>query len=287
MNSTLKQLKTFGKLSISLPIALTSYTGYILFDEQLSGEGLLVALGIFFLSAGASALNQLQEIKEDTLMVRTQNRPLPQGKIKTNEAIALILAFLSIGTFFLIPFGWLAAFWGWMGVIWYNLIYTPLKKLTAFSVFPGAIVGAIPPVAGWVAAGGSIIDVRIHFLAFFFFLGQMPHFWLLVLKYKDQYKKAGFPIITDRLKKRQIIRINLIWFLATFISVLFLPAFDLIDRHVIIWIITPSTILMMIWAVGTTIGTNEANKKKHLRQQFIVFNSFYLWIMLLIYIDKI
>ncbi|WP_075603612.1 protoheme IX farnesyltransferase [Saccharicrinis aurantiacus] len=282
-----KAIKTFGKFSISVPIALTAYAGYVLFAEQLSWFGLLAAIGIFFLSAGASAINQMQEIKLDALMPRTVDRPLPSGNMSRTIGWTIISSFLVVGTLCLYPFGWHAVLWGWIGLAWYNLIYTPMKTRSAFSVFPGAIVGAIPPVAGWVAAGGSLLDVRIHFLAFFFFLGQMPHFWLLVLKYKDQYKKAGFPIITDVLTKKQVIRINLIWFIATFISALFLPVFNVIDQQWIVWSLAFSSIFMMGWSLRATILASKEEHSPQLRKMFIYFNSFYLWVMILLYIDQL
>ncbi|TLX77476.1 protoheme IX farnesyltransferase [Labilibacter sediminis] len=282
-----KQIKTFGKFSISFPIGLTAYAGFVLFDERLSWEGVLASLGIFFLSAGASAINQLQEIRLDALMPRTVNRPLPSGSMTMKMAMLIVALFLITGSVCLWFFGWAAVAWGWIGLFWYNLVYTPMKTRSAFSVFPGAVVGAIPPVAGWVAAGGSILDPRIHFLAFFFFLGQMPHFWLLVLKYKDQYKKAGFPVITDVLSKKQVIRINLIWFLATYISALFLPVFELVDQLAVVWILTLSSVYMMVWSLRATMIASKEEHSPQLRKMFIYFNSFYLLIMILLYIDKV
>ncbi|WP_075591251.1 protoheme IX farnesyltransferase [Labilibacter marinus] len=284
---TFKEIQTFGKFSISVPIAMTSYAGYVLFDERLSWEGILAAVGIFFLSAGASAINQLQEIRLDAQMKRTENRPLPSGNLSIQAAVLIVSAFVIAGTVSLSFFGWDAMVWGWIGLFWYNVIYTPMKTRSAFSVFPGAIVGAIPPVAGWVAAGGSIMDARIHFLAFFFFLGQMPHFWLLVLKYKDQYKKAGFPIITDVLSKQQVIRINLVWFIATFISALFIPAIDLLNQSAIVWILTISSVGMIIWSLRTTLLIRNGDSSKHLKKMFVYFNSFYLLVMILICMDQI
>jgi len=281
MKNKLKQIAILGKFSISMPIALTCLIGHVTFSQHISWMSAIVALGIFFMSAGASALNQLQEVKEDRQMRRTRPRPLASGKMSLKKGITIIALFLVTGSTILYQFNLATLLWGWMGVVWYNLIYTPLKRKTAFSVFPGAIVGAIPPVVGWVAAGGSILDYRIHFIAFFFFLGQMPHFWLLVLKYKDQYKKAGFPVITDILNSSQVNRINFMWFVATFISALFLPLFDITSTSTITLLITISTIGMIAWAFK-----HSANKELQLRKLFIFFNSFYLWIMLLILADQ-
>ncbi|MCG8578401.1 MAG: protoheme IX farnesyltransferase [Bacteroidales bacterium] len=287
MRKDFKNIATFGKFSISLPIALSCYIAFVLFTGQPGWNGILAATGIFFMSAGASALNQFQEQNRDKLMQRTQNRPLPLGNFSKRKALLMIVLFWIIGTSILLTFNLSAVIWGWAGVVWYNLIYTPLKTRTAFSVFPGAVVGAIPPIAGWCAAGGSALDFRIHFIAFFFFLGQMPHFWLLVLKYKNQYKSAGFPVITDHLSNSQVVRINLIWFIATFISALFLPILDIITKETTSWIAFISSIMMIIWIIRSTIETTKAKSPNQLRKQFIYFNSFYLWIMLLAIADKI
>ncbi|MBR8538045.1 UbiA family prenyltransferase [Carboxylicivirga sediminis] len=287
MKSAIKNIATLGKFTISLPVAFTAYIGYTLFSEQQSAEGLLAGLGIFFMSAGASGINQMQEVSRDRLMSRTSHRPLPKEHFTFGTAAAIIGLFLITGTILLLLFNVHAVFWGWMGLLWYNLVYTPLKTRTAFSVFPGAIVGAIPPIAGWVAAGGSIIDVRIHFLAFFFFLGQMPHFWLLVLKYKQQYKKAGFPVITDHLNNQQLFRINMIWSIATLVSVLFLPILNIITSQLIEIIVSLSVITMSIWVIASTYSLHQVHMKSLLKKQFIFFNSFYLWIMILLLIEQI
>lgn len=286
MNQLLKSISTLGKFTISLPVSFTAFTGYTLFSEQLNTEGLLAALGIFFMSAGASGINQVQEVAQDRLMSRTSDRPLPKERFTLNTALTIIGLFILIGTLLLNLFNMQAVFWGWMGLVWYNLVYTPLKTKTAFSAFPGAIVGAIPPIAGWVAAGGSIIDVRIHFLAFFFFLGQMPHFWLLVLKYKKQYKNAGFPVITDHLTNKQLFRINMIWSIATLVSVLFLPLLNIITSQVIETVALLSVIIMTIWVITSTYSLHQVQMKSLLKKQFIFFNSFYLWIMILLLIEQ-
>ncbi len=282
-----KYISTFGKFSISLPIALTTYTGFILFEQQLSYQGLWASLGIFFLSAGASALNQVQELKWDRLMTRTSQRPLPVQVFTRLMALLILGIFLVAGTLCLYPFGGSALFWGWMGVLCYNGIYTPLKRWSAFSIFPGAIVGAIPPIVGWVAAGGSVMDVRLHFLALFFFLGQMPHFWLLVLKYGEEYRMAGFPTITSVMSKNRINQINLVWFLATFLSVLLLPVFELIHHLWLSWMVVLSALFMMGWSLRMTYKLLMDHSPIRLKQTFIQFNTFYLWVMVLMFLDQV
>jgi heme o synthase len=280
-------IKTLGKFPISLPVGITAYTGFVLVEGRLSWEGLLVFFGIFFLSAAASALNQLQEQKTDALMDRTSDRPLPSGRVKTKHAWWLVVTFFVAGTLFIAPTTWQGIIWGWAGMAWYNGIYTPLKRVSAFSVFPGAIVGAIPPVAGWMAAGGSLWDPRLHFLALFFFLGQMPHFWLLVVKYGNDYRKGGFPTLFDHFSLTQINRINLAWLVATFVSALMLPMQHVLDGLALTTILVLGSFGMMGWVV-VLYRQNQADASKQVwRRLFIGFNSFYLLVMILISLDQI
>lgn len=147
-------------------------------------------------------------------MRRTSKRPLPSALLSLGEAGVIGGIFYSwvFNSLFCKSGG---SFWGIMGLVWYNFIYTPLKRVTAFSVFPGAVVGAIPPIAGWMAAGGEFWDINLLLFAFFFFIGQMPHFWLLVIKYGDQYSDAGLPSLTKLFSIDQIMRINMVWLWAS------------------------------------------------------------------------
>lgn len=283
---TFKDISTLGKFSISLPVAITAYTGYVLSDSQLSLRGLWVFGGIFMLSAAASALNQIQERQFDGLMNRTKNRPLPSGRVSVNEAYLLVTLFLVGGVLLLLPTTFSGLFWGLMGMFWYNAIYTPLKRVTAFSVFPGALVGAIPPVAGWMAAGGDLLDIRLHFLALFFFLGQMPHFWLLVIKYGEDYHRGGFPTLFDFFTVRQINRINLVWLVATFVSAMMLPFMNVVDGKLSVYMLLIFSVLGIGW-VTSLFARQSQQQMGSIRQLFVGFNSFYLLVMIIISLDQI
>ena len=134
---------------------------------------------------------------------------------------------------------------GLLALLWYNAIYTPLKKKTAFAVIPGAVIGAIPPLVGWVAGGGSLTDARAWIMAFFFFIWQVPHFWLLMLKYGEEYKKAGYPSITGIYSERQIKNVTFVWVLATAISALMVPLFYLTES----WLILSGFVIASAWLV--------------------------------------
>ncbi|MFT3740473.1 MAG: protoheme IX farnesyltransferase [Breznakibacter sp.] len=284
---TYSDIKILGKSSISLAVGITAYTGYVLQQGRLSFDGLWVFFGILFLSAAASALNQIQERTQDALMHRTQNRPLPSGRVSLSSAWSLVAAFFAAGTLLLSFTTFSGLLWGWLGLVWYNLVYTSLKKITAFSVFPGAVVGAIPPVSGWMAAGGDLGDPRLHFLALFFFLGQMPHFWLLVIKYGEDYRRGGYPTLFDYFSLAQINRINLVWLVATFVGALLLPMNHVLDGRFLTVLLVLSSMGMMGWVTMLFFMQKKERANQSLRKLFIGFNSFYLLVMILISLDQI
>jgi protoheme IX farnesyltransferase len=118
---------------------------------------------------------------------------------------------------------------GLLAIFWYNGLYTYLKRKTAFAVLPGALIGMIPPLLGWVSGGGHLFDPRIWGIAFFFFIWQVPHFWLLSLEVAKDYESAGLPSITKIFSVSQIKRIVFIWFLSTGASCLLIPLFGFGD----------------------------------------------------------
>jgi heme o synthase len=105
-----------------------------------------------------------------------------------------------------------------LNLIWYNGIYTPLKKINPLAIIPGSLVGSIPPAVGWTAAGGNILDPQIIILSFFFFIWQIPHFWLLLLIFGKDYENAGFPTLMQIFSSDQLARITFIWIVATVVT---------------------------------------------------------------------
>ena len=133
--------------------------------------------------------------------------------------------------------GWLPALLGAGNLAWYNGLYTPMKRKSHFAVLAGALNGAVPPVIGWTAAGGPLFDPEILFLAFFIYIWQIPHFWLLLMMYGDDYRKAGFRTVTDRISKDLQPVVIMAWILATAFSTLFLPFFGIIGSKVMVALI--------------------------------------------------
>jgi protoheme IX farnesyltransferase len=169
---------------------------------------------VFLLAAGGSALNQVQERATDALMARTRHRPLPAGLLSPRAGLAVVLALFASALALLLAAGPLPAGLGVFAIVWYNGVYTPLKKITPWALLPGALCGALPPVLGWTAAGGAVADYRIILLAGIFFLWQVPHFWLLARRCRRDYRRAGLPTVARLFPPRQARRITLAWVIA-------------------------------------------------------------------------
>ncbi len=242
----IKTLLELSKVKITVAVALTTVTGYLLARGRFDIYMLLPTLGIFILACGSSAINHYQERDKDALMERTRDRPIPSGRIPAKGALLYAMILTIAGSWILYDSsGPLAMQLGLLALLWYNAIYTPLKSRTAFAVIPGAVIGAIPPLVGWVAGGGSLLDARAMIMAFFFFIWQVPHFWLLMLKYGKEYEKAGYPSITSIYSENQIKNITFIWVLATAVSALMIPLFYLTQS----WIILAGFLIACIWVI--------------------------------------
>ena len=153
------------------------FLGYIAAADGIDTGVILPSIGILLLACGSAAINHYQERATDAMMSRTKNRPIPSGRISPENALAIAVFLLTIGSLILLfSGGMLALALGLLNLIWYNAIYTPLKKKNALAIIPGSLVGAIPPAVGWVSAGGSIFDPQILIIAFFFFIWPFK-FW--------------------------------------------------------------------------------------------------------------
>ena len=268
-----------------LPVSLTGFTGYFIFNPHFSIKIILISFGILLMAVSASALNQIQEAGLDSKMNRTHDRPIPARRIKLKHAIIFFLCNLFSGIVFIYSGGnLLAALIGLFTVLWYNGIYTYLKRITAFAVVPGALTGALPPLIGWVAAGGGIVDKPIIFLEFLFFTGQIPHFWLMILKYGEEYNKAGIPSLTDIFKRDQINRLTFTWVVTSVIAAIFLCYFEIIRTGAIIVILLVAS-AFLIWKFSGLIktGADKITYKKY----YILLNLYFFLILLLLISDRI
>ena len=175
--------------------------------------GLIVLLGVMLLSSGASALNQVQERRRDALMARTAGRPLPSGRLSFGQGLLFAILALGAGALILwLGIGRTAGILGIVAAAFYNGLYTPwLKPTSPFAAVPGALPGSLPPVIGWVAGGGSPLDAGAFILFGILFLWQMPHFWALALRYKEDYAAGGFPMVAEAVGVEGTARLILVY----------------------------------------------------------------------------
>lgn len=269
---------------ITLSVAFSALTGFIMYQGHVSGGWPGAYLGVLLVAAASSALNQVQEASRDKVMQRTQNRPLPSGKIKPGHALILVILLTLMGTGLLIRnYGILPATLALLTLLIYNGIYTPLKIHSPLAILPGALVGAIPPVIGYTAAGGHALHPHIVLLAFFFFMGQIPHFWLILLRHADDYEKAGFVSLYKYFNPKQIRFLTLIWTFTTIMAAFMLLIFGIISTQgASIFVLISSMALML--SFGKWIRSNSTVDAKRI---FLSLNIYFLFMMLAIMGDAL
>jgi protoheme IX farnesyltransferase len=234
MRKRIRIILELTKFRIALFAALSTSAGFMLAKQGLSSELMTAVLGVFFLACGSCALNQYQERQRDRLMERTRGRPIPSQRLDPATALKIAFSLLILGALILLKGSNGIAFGlGVLALFWYNGLYTFLKRKTAFAVVPGALVGAIPPLLGWVHGGGRLFDPQILAVAFFFFIWQIPHFWLLFLEFGEDYEKAGFPSLTRTFRPAQLRRMIFTWILATGVTCLIMPLFGMIGSRAV------------------------------------------------------
>jgi heme o synthase len=267
------------KLKLSLAVVLSSVTGYYMFSNAPDKNLFFLIIGIFLLASGSATLNQYTERTADAMMERTKNRPIPSGKITEKSAIQISSLFFTGGCLFLYLNGTTALILGIINVLLYNLVYTRLKKLTILSIIPGALVGAIPPVIGFTSAGGNYLNHRIIAFSIFMFLWQLPHFWLILMKYGKDYKAAGFPTIHSYLNDLQIRNLVFIWvMLSTVFLFLFFFLAEPLNRSM--FILLSLLNLIFIITFYRLLFTKSASRE--IKSAFILINSFSIAVMLLL-----
>lgn len=186
-----------GKPRLNFLVVVSALAGYVMGGSDGLGmlrlAGVLVGTGL--VAGGASTFNQVYERDVDALMRRTRLRPLPDGRVQPSEAIAFAAAVSLTGLVILIATtNLLAAAVALATLLTYVVVYTPLKRRTSLATVIGAIPGALPPVIGWTAARGSL-SREAWMLFGIVFLWQLPHFLSIAWMFRDDYARAGFPML--------------------------------------------------------------------------------------------
>ncbi len=187
-------------------------------------------IGLLLVASGSSALNQLQEQGLDARMERTRKRPLPSGLISAREATIAIVLLIGVGLAVLYEIDPKLSLW------W--------KRSWAFAAVPGAIPGALPIWMGALAANGSLGNpVGVYLFAILFFW-QMPHFWSLAIRYRDDYKMGGIPTLPVAHGVPVTVRQIALWTLAYVALLMGAPLFLKVGMTYQI-----GTLIMVVWVL--------------------------------------
>jgi heme o synthase len=184
------------KFRLSSTVVFSSAIGFTLASDKIVWSKLILfSIAAFATTAAANIINQIIERNLDKLMTRTENRPLPSGRLSVREAAIFGWIMAAIAMYILFyEFNYKAGLLALLSMILYGFVYTPLKRVGPIAVAVGALPGAFPPMIGWVAAVNHFgLEPGILFAIQFFW--QFPHFWAIAWVLNDDYTKAGFRLL--------------------------------------------------------------------------------------------
>ncbi len=185
------------KARLTLLVVITTWLGFYIAYRGAVDYLLMLhtLLGTALVASGASALNQLLEREHDAKMRRTQDRPLPSGRMQPRTVLMIGCVCAVAGLIYLgLAVNLLTCVIGALSLISYVFIYTPLKRVTWLNTIVGAIPGALPPLMGWTAARGSL-GGEAWALFGIQALWQIPHFMAIAWMYRTEYARAGFAML--------------------------------------------------------------------------------------------
>ncbi len=190
-----QDLVVLMKVRLNFFVLITTLFGFLFYSRGVEMQWLKLMntiIGTAFAAFGSAAFNQLMEVDLDARMKRTSDRPLPSRRMDPLVAFGVGWILSAIGIIHLAEqAGYLAAYLAAATVAIYVFVYTPLKRWGSVNTLVGAIPGAIPPVIGWVAAGGSI-GGEAWFLFGLLFFWQLPHFIAINWLCRDEYESVGY-----------------------------------------------------------------------------------------------
>ncbi|MBA3639872.1 MAG: protoheme IX farnesyltransferase [Acidobacteria bacterium] len=195
--SRLADYVTLAKPRLNLLVVGSTLAGFAMGHGAMSDVGLVLGMvgGTALVAGGASAFNQVIERRTDALMRRTRLRPMADNRISARDALIYAALLSGLGLVVLAALvNPLSSAVALATLVSYAAIYTPLKLRSSFATVIGAIPGALPPVIGWAAATNTL-SREAWILFGILFLWQLPHFLAIAWMYKDDYARAGFPML--------------------------------------------------------------------------------------------
>ena len=280
----IKDFIVLTKFVLSFAVSLSALFAYIMAKGEMGMDMLLSTLAVLLVAMGVSTLNQVQEYKSDSKMDRTKHRPIASGKWSptTGLIISAVLILLSLGLIYSL-IGMIGINLFLFSFIWYNFVYTPLKKKSALAVVPGAILGVIPPAVGWITAGHSLQEPQFFALGLFYFVWQVPHFWLLVMLFFGDYKDGGYPTAMKLFGKISLQRLTFVWLVLTIQTGIFMVSMFKPESTIIFYLLILTGLLGFASSLQLLVKNFEL---KNARKIFYQINVAFLATIILVSIDE-
>ena len=279
----MKHLLTLTKWRIALVSMVSAAAGALLAAPDAGWRIVWPLLGTYLLACGAGAWNQIQERDLDAKMDRTKHRPLPTGALSVRQAALIVATLILAGMALLARTGNVTTLvLGGLAVLSYNLLYTPLKRVTPWAPVIGAVVGAFAPAIGWTGVGGDAVGPALVALIGFFIVWQVPHFWLLFLRAEREYAAAGLPVLTARLDLARLKRVTFVWIVAATVLGLMLPLFGAL-RHAGVFLLL---VAMAGWLGFRARGILVTGEPRAEMRAFAAINAYAATLLLAIIVER-
>ncbi len=271
------------KARLTLSVVFSSIAGYLLAVASANmWHILLLSIGGYGLAGASNAFNQIIEKEIDAKMIRTQNRPIPAGRMSTQAAFSIAITLLILGLVILYALNPKTAMFGAISVFLYTCAYTPLKTVTPLSVFVGAIPGAIPFMLGWVSATGNFgIESGILFMIQFFW--QFPHFWAIGWMMHSDYQKAGINMLPTG-SPGNATALQIILYTLWTIVISIIPVFgftEALQLSVVAAVVVGAVGLMLLWTGFQLYRNHSVANAKKLMIMSIAYITAIQWIYVL------
>lgn len=271
------------KLKVVAVMLLTLVVGFCLAQPGLPSLSLLLitSIGVGLAAASAAAVNHVLDHNIDCCMARTARRPLPQGRVSPGNALLFAAVIGSAGLLLLATLvNPLTAVLTLASLIGYAIVYTAvLKRATPQNIVIGGVAGAAPPLLGWTAVTGSL-DSQALLLMLIIFAWTPPHFWALCIARKDDYARAGVPMLPNT-HGESYTRLHILLYSILTTVVTLLPFINGMSGLIYLAGVSIINYRFIAWAVRLNISRNPGDPMKMFRYSIV----YIMWLFAILLVD--
>lgn len=271
------------KLKVVAVMLLTLVVGFCLAQPGLPSLSLLLitSIGVGLAAASAAAVNHVLDHNIDCCMARTARRPLPQGRVSPGNALLFAAVIGSAGLLLLATLvNPLTAVLTLASLIGYAIVYTAvLKRATPQNIVIGGVAGAAPPLLGWTAVTGSL-DSQALLLMLIIFAWTPPHFWALCIARKDDYARAGVPMLPNT-HGESYTRLQILLYSILTTVVTLLPFINGMSGLIYLAGVSIINYRFIAWAVRLNISRNPGDPMKMFRYSIV----YIMWLFAILLVD--